>query len=218
MARPVIYVLAGVNGAGKSSIGGHLLTEGGITWFNPDTFARELVHEFRFDQVDANIAAWNEGVRRLDRAIDMGKSYAFETTLGGSTIVRKLIAASASHDILVWYCALRDAQQHVDRVRFRVTQGGHDIPESKIRERCRTSVENMLLLMPHVAQVKAFDNSLEAKPGESVPDPRLVLCVDAGRCTFPTEAHDLHNTPQWAKPLVELAMSSLDWPFQATRL
>ena len=41
--RPVLYVLAGVNGAGKSSVGGHLLSRAGLAWFNPDSFARELV-------------------------------------------------------------------------------------------------------------------------------------------------------------------------------
>ena len=64
-ARPVLFVLAGVNGAGKSSIGGHLLTQAGLAWFNPDTCARELVREHGYGQEDANIAAWNEGVRRL---------------------------------------------------------------------------------------------------------------------------------------------------------
>lgn len=37
MARPVLVVLAGVNGAGKSSIGGHQLAQAGLPWFNPDT-------------------------------------------------------------------------------------------------------------------------------------------------------------------------------------
>jgi predicted ABC-type ATPase len=41
--RPALFVLAGVNGAGKSSVGGHLLEREGLTWFNPDDFARELV-------------------------------------------------------------------------------------------------------------------------------------------------------------------------------
>ncbi|WZB61346.1 hypothetical protein WJ970_29005 [Achromobacter xylosoxidans] len=62
----MLFVLAGVNGAGKSSIGGHLLTQAGLAWFNPDTCARELVREHGYGQEDANIAAWNEGVRRLD--------------------------------------------------------------------------------------------------------------------------------------------------------
>ena len=53
---------------------------------------------------DANIAAWNEGVRRLDLAVRTRKTYAFETTLGGDTITQKLMAASASHDVLVWFC------------------------------------------------------------------------------------------------------------------
>ena len=65
MSRPVLYVLAGVNGAGKSSIGGHLLTRAGLAWFNPDTFARELVTATGCDPTAANAAAWTEGMRRL---------------------------------------------------------------------------------------------------------------------------------------------------------
>ena len=38
--RPFILVLAGVNGAGKSSVAGALLEEHGLTWFNPDSYAR----------------------------------------------------------------------------------------------------------------------------------------------------------------------------------
>lgn len=37
MARPVLCVLAGVNGAGKSSVGGQVLEQSGLAWFNPDT-------------------------------------------------------------------------------------------------------------------------------------------------------------------------------------
>ena len=69
MARPVLYVLAGVNGAGKSSIGGHLLDRGGLTWFNPDTFARELKAATGCGQDSANAQAWQEGMRRLDEAL-----------------------------------------------------------------------------------------------------------------------------------------------------
>ena len=56
MARPVLYVLAGVNGAGKSSIGGQLLVSAGLTWFNPDTFARELALRFFFLQIQYGFA------------------------------------------------------------------------------------------------------------------------------------------------------------------
>jgi hypothetical protein len=66
MTRPVLYVLAGVNGAGKSSVGGHLLERDGLTWFNPDTFAREFKASTGCDQETANAYAWQEGLRQME--------------------------------------------------------------------------------------------------------------------------------------------------------
>lgn len=206
MARPVIYVLAGVNGAGKSSVGGYQLSVAGASWFNPDTFARALVQEFGFQQEDANAAAWGEGLRRLDEAIAAGKSFAFETTLGGDTMAKRLLAAAATHDILMWFCGLRDAEQHIARVRLRVAQGGHDIPEPRIRQRCVTSLRNLLTLMPVLAELRVYDNSVEAAVGEDIPDPKLVLHVQDGNLVFPASLHDALGTPDWAKPLVEAAL------------
>ena len=205
MARPSIYVLAGVNGAGKSSIGGYQLTRANLSWFNPDTFARVLVNEYGYEQTDANAAAWGEGVRRLDLATGQGTSYAFETTLGGQTLVHKLIKAAATHDILIWFCGLRDAEQHIARVRFRVAHGGHDIPPDKIRERCRTSLQNLLSLMPHASHLRAYDNSAQATLGEPIPEPRLVLETQGTRMLFPASLAQARDTPDWAKPVVELA-------------
>src|SRR5690625_510627 len=133
MPRPVLYVLAGVNGAGKSSVGGYLLQQAGLSWFNPDTFARELVTSLGYSQADANAAAWQEGMRRLDVALKEGHHYAFETTLGGRSVPARLKAATASHDVLVWFCGLSTPEQHISRVRARVARGGHDIPEELIR-------------------------------------------------------------------------------------
>jgi predicted ABC-type ATPase len=69
MTGPVLYVLAGENGAGKSSIGGHRLELDGLTWFNPNTFARELKNTTRCDQETANASAWQESMRRPDAIV-----------------------------------------------------------------------------------------------------------------------------------------------------
>ena len=90
MTRPILYVLAGVNGAGKSSLGGHALRQAGLDWFNPDTFTRQLVETTGSPLADANAAAWREGMRLLDAAIANGNDHAFETTLGGTTIAATL--------------------------------------------------------------------------------------------------------------------------------
>jgi predicted ABC-type ATPase len=55
--RPFILVLAGVNGAGKSSVGGTMLADHGLTWFNPDSFARELMEQLSLDLAEANARA-----------------------------------------------------------------------------------------------------------------------------------------------------------------
>jgi predicted ABC-type ATPase len=209
MARPVLYVVAGVNGAGKSSIGGHLLIREGLSWFNPDTFARELMGATGCDLESANVHAWAESVRRLDEAVVQGQSYAFETTLGGHTVAAKMQAATRTHDVIIWFCGLDSPERHLDRVRARVSQGGHDIPESKIRARYPQAQRNLIALMPHVAHLRVYDNSAEAATGDPVPDPALVMELEQGRLVQPStnDRTALERTPEWAKALVEAAFS-----------
>lgn len=203
----MLYVLAGVNGAGKSSIGGYLLTSRGLSWFNPDTFARELMVVARIDQEAANELAWAEGLRRFDAAIARKTNHAFETTLGGRTIARRIAAASRTHDVLMWFCGLDSPERHIARVRARVASGGHDIPPGRIRERYPNALANLIALMPRLAHLQVSDNSQEARRGVPVPDPRLVLAMENGRTTWPraADAEALRRTPPWAKPLVEAA-------------
>jgi predicted ABC-type ATPase len=207
MARPVLYVLAGVNGAGKSSIGGHLLEQAGLTWFNPDTFARELMAESGCDQAEASALAWHEGVRRLDAAIAQGRHHAFETTLGGRSIPARIKSAAASHDVLMWFCGLTSPELHIARVRARVAMGGHAIAETKIRERYPIALENLIALMPHLAHLQVYDNSVEAARGEAIPDPLLILEMESAKLRWPLQLESLQRTPKWAKPLVEAALS-----------
>lgn len=205
-ARPVLYVLAGVNGAGKSSVGGHLLRQAGLSWYNPDAFAREWVAATGCPQEEANAIAWEEGMRRLDQALARGHSHAFETTLGGDSVAARLKAAAQSHDVLMWFCGLSSPELHIARVRARVAAGGHDIPEARIRERWIRSRENLIALMPHLAYLQAYDNSAQAAPGEAIPDPLPVLEMADGKLVWPVVPADLLHTPEWAKPLVEAAL------------
>ena len=207
MARPRIFVLAGVNGAGKSSIGGAALQRIGLDWFNPDTFTRHLVETTGSPLADANAAAWHEGVRRLDAAIAQRSHHAFETTLGGNTIAARLRQAAASHDILMWFCGLDTPEHHIARVNFRVRQGGHDIPEAKIRERCTASIGNLITLLPHLTKLQVYDNSIDATLDQPTPDPRLLLQLENGKFAWPTDANTLVQTPHWAKPILEAALT-----------
>lgn len=208
MARPVLYVLAGVNGAGKSSVGGYLLQQAGLDWFNPDTFARELIGLTGCEQTQANAQAWQEGMRRLDAALATGANYAFETTLGGNTVPRRIREAAASHDVILWFCGLDTPERHIARVLARVAAGGHPIEESKIRERYPAALRNLIALMPHVALLLIYDNSAEADAGGTIPNPRRLAEMERGALRWPLDLEALQSTPAWAKPLLEAALSS----------
>lgn len=208
MTRPVVYVLAGVNGAGKSSIGGYLLGRDGLTWFNPDTFARELKAATGCDQETANAYAWQEGMRRFDEAVAKGLNYAFETTLGGKTVTAKILEATKTHDVLIWCCGLSSPELHISRVEARVAAGGHPIPEEKIRERYPQAQLNLIRLMPHVAYIKVYDNSVEAAADGTIPDPVLVVEMENGQVISPApdDLKALQRTPSWTKSILEAAL------------
>jgi predicted ABC-type ATPase len=206
--RPFVFVLAGVNGAGKSSVGGNLLAEHGLTWFNPDAYARELMARLGLAPEAANAAAWQFGRKQLEEAISQHRNFAFETTLGGDTIPGLLVRASATHDVTVWFCGLASVEFHLQRVASRAALGGHDIPEAKIRERWVSSRRNLIALLPHLSHLQVHDNSAEAKLGRPIPEPRLLLEVVDGRLLTPDPGNrrQLAATPAWAVPLVEAAI------------
>jgi predicted ABC-type ATPase len=201
-----IYVLAGVNGAGKSSVGGAALRESGSDYYNPDEATRSLIAaKPRLTQSEANSVAWHKGVALLERAIDERLDCAFETTLGGNTITRLLSrAALQGIEIYVWYVGLSSPPLHIERVRARVARGGHDVPAEFIRRRYEHSRLNLIELMPHITELRVSDNSADADPSAGkIPLPVLVLEVEHGKIL---NRRDLSWTPTWAKPIVAAAL------------
>lgn len=203
---PCIWVLAGTNGAGKSSIGGAVIAAQGLIFFNPDEAARKIrAANPGIDASEANGAAWNEGRRLLERAIAERKNFAFETTLGGETIAHRLHEAAASgFEVRIWYAGLSTPELHIARVRARVSRGGHDIPEEAIRRRFNDGRGHLIDLLPDLAELYLYDNSEERDPNGAVaPEPRLVLHWRGGRIVAPP---DPSSTPTWAKPIVAAAV------------
>ena len=203
---PRLYVIAGVNGAGKSSIAGATFRALGSDYFNPDEAARRLMTvNPALSQNAANGVAWRQGVRLLRRAIEERLAFAFETTLGGNTITHLLAqAARKGIEVHIWYVGLSSPALHLERVRARVSRGGHDIPEADIRRRYEHSRLNLIALLPHLTALRIHDNSEEADPAAGkVPLPVLGLQMERGKILGPP---DLWRTPDWAKPIVAAAL------------
>lgn len=199
----LIRIIAGVNGAGKSSIGDVLRRRGGDYW-NPDR-ATERLREANpeLSLREANIAAWEAGRDRLRAAIRERHHFVFETTLGGRTITGILQEGIGSGALIhMIYIGLEGVDLHIHRVRLRVEKGGHDIPESRIRERYRHSRENLIRLLPGLARLDLYDNSTEARPGQRV-TPVRVLTLIHGKIEYCVDPEDV---PAWARSIVMRAM------------
>lgn len=203
-----IYVLAGTNGAGKSSIGGAMIRASGADYFNPDEAAQAILEANpRATITQANGAAWLEGKRLLERAIRERGNFAFESTLGGTTITKLLAKAiDAGIDVHVWYVALASPELHLARIKARVSRGGHDIPETEVRRRYDASRQNLISLLPRLASLRVFDNSADTPPSSGVtPEPQLLLHMERGKIV---EHCDLATAPDWVKPILLIALGT----------
>jgi len=135
-------ILAGPNGAGKSTAAPGVLRGAlGVDDFvNADVIAQGLS---AFDPESAAVEAGRVMLSRLDDLAARGRPFAFETTLAGRAVLRRIERWQASgyavHLVYLW---LPSAELAVERVRIRVAAGGHAIPGDVIRRRYARSVVN----------------------------------------------------------------------------
>jgi len=161
---------------------------------------------------EANAYAWQRGKELLEAAIAYRTDFNFETTLGGTTITKLLIeAAEKGATLNIWYAGLSSVDLHIKRVALRVGKGGHPIPEADIRTRWVCSHVNLVKLLPHVTNLRVYDNSAEKDPDKGqAPEPKLILSVTNRAIDFPGP-DEVANTPGWAKPIIVAAFKSLSY-------
>lgn len=204
--RSRIVVAAGTNGAGKSSIIGEFMEANGGAYFNPDTFARKLVDAGKPPE-EANAIAWKTGFDGLRRAIDNHEDFSFETTLGGRSVAAELHRAiEEGCAVHIWYVGLASPDLHIERVRARVSRGGHDIPVAKIRERYPQSLSNLVSFIGKAAEIHVFDNTEENSSG--LPRTKLIFRMRRSKIVEPDNEKLLATTPDWAKPIVAAAIQA----------
>lgn len=203
----MITVVAGVNGAGKSSVAGERLRADGGEYFNPDEVAQRFLEAGEARTLaEANGLAWQEGYQHLAVAVRTGQDYTFETTLGGESIAKLLgEVLTLGHEVALVFVGLASAELHIARVQSRVSAGGHPIPEEKIRERYTSSIQNLVKLAPRLSMLRLLDNSVEADPKTGQrPEPRELLHAEEGQILRSCE---LPDCPAWAKPIFAVLLN-----------
>ncbi len=137
------FIIAGPNGAGKTTFARDFLPkEGGcINYINADLIAVGLSP---FAPERASIMAGKLMLGEIEKCVSESKSFAFETTLSGNSYIRKIKRwKQIGYEIILYYFSLPSVEMAIDRVKIRVKQGGHDIPELDIRRRYEKSRTNL---------------------------------------------------------------------------
>ena len=164
-SRPLVIVIAGPNGAGRSTTAPFLLrdTLQVSEFVNADTIAGGL-SAFRPDSVA--IAAGRAMLERIRQLAEARADFAFETTLASRSFAPWLARLKRNgyhvHVLFLW---LESADLAVNRVAARVRLGGHDVPEGTVRRRYQRGLRNLFgLYVPLADSWQVFDNSRAERP------------------------------------------------------
>jgi len=143
--NPKVYVIAGPNGAGKTTFAREFLPHYADCkqFINADLIAQGM------SPFSPETMAFRAGRLMLEEIETYAKhreSFGFETTLSGLAYVALLQRLKKSgYEVHFFYLWVRTVSLALDRVRSRVLQGGHDIPEDVVRRRFDRSIRNFLL-------------------------------------------------------------------------
>ena len=158
--KPTIYLIAGCNGAGKTTFAKEFLpTEAKcLRYLNVDEIARglsPLAHDA------SAVKAAKLLLHELHDAIDHHQTFALETTLSGLTYLRLLRQArQRGYIVKLFYLWLPSPDVAIRRVRERVRKGGHHVPAADIRRRFGRSLANLFrYYLPLTETWSLLDNS-----------------------------------------------------------
>ncbi len=181
---PRLWIVAGPNGSGKTSIYDNADIEdfGRSVWIiNPDALAKLIRDIERLELLPANL----EAVRRIEQwlysSIEAYQTVGVETVLSTPKYRALVLAAKErKFTIRLIYVLLSSPQLNIERVRLRVAKGGHDVPSEKILERRERSLAQLPWFLAQADDAWLFDNS-----GEK---PRLVGTKSKGKIKLTSTA------------------------------
>jgi predicted ABC-type ATPase len=190
---PIMYVFAGNNGSGKSTIRNLIVDRLGISVnIDPDALARGIDS---INPESRKISAGKEAIKLARDCIRNKRDFSVETTLAGGNVIRLMYDARANgFEVSMFYVGLGDYYLNIERVAVRVKNGGHHIPTEDIIRRHDTSIQNLLSHLHLIDHLIVIDNSHT----EGV----IILSADNGSITYRSD-----SLPQWSESIVHRLQS-----------
>ena len=157
---PKLYIIAGCNGAGKTTASFTILPEilGCKEFINADEIAKGLSP---FQPESVAMQAGRIMLARMDELLQKGETFAFETTLATKSYKQKIEWAQANgYEVTLLFFWLDSPNMAKKRVAQRVAEGGHSIPSETIERRYHNGIANLFAIYIDMVDIcYIFDNS-----------------------------------------------------------
>jgi predicted ABC-type ATPase len=202
-ARPVLIVVAGPNGSGKTSLTIDVLQHQwieGCVYINPDNIARDIFGDWNSLEAIRNAARLAE--TRREESLTRGESVAFESVLSAPDKVDFIYRAKcAGYFVRLFFVGTDHPSINASRIAHRVIEGGHDVPISKIISRYSKSIANCAAVATFTDRAYIYDNSVDDA------EPKLLFRTIDGKI-----AKTYCAIPEWAKSIVDAIPHSKEFP------
>ena len=191
MAPKQLWVLAGGNGAGKSTFyKSSLLSRKGVLFVNADMIAKQISPE-NPEQVSYEAASLVGRLR--DEILTKGISFCFETVFSHESKIDFIAKAkSLGYQVILVYIHLDTLALNEARVHQRIWEGGHSVPREKIRSRLPRTMKNVAVVLQLVDEARLLENSSHDKPFQQI------ALIRKGR-----RIQTIDPLPSWAKDLLK---------------
>jgi len=160
MEEKNLYIIAGCNGAGKTTASYTILPEiiDCKEFVNADEIAKGLSP---FQPETVSFEAGRIMINRINNLLNENESFAFETTLSTRSYKNKILKAKKQgYTITLLFFWLNNIELAKERVKTRVKEGGHNIPEDVIERRYIKGILNLFnIYLPIIDGILIFDNS-----------------------------------------------------------
>ena len=160
MENKNLYIIAGCNGAGKTTASFTILPEilDCKEFVNADEIAKGLSP---FQPEKVAVESGRIMISRINDLLKEGMSFAFETTLASKSYKNIIeLAKSKGYSVTLLFFWLQTIELAKNRVATRVLEGGHNIPNNVIERRYVNGIKNLFsIYLPIIDDVMIFDNS-----------------------------------------------------------
>ena len=161
--KPVLIVIAGPNGSGKTTITSKILKHEWIedaVYINPDIIAQEKFGDWNSKESVLKSIQYCEALR--EDCLKNMKSLIFETVLSSDDKLDFIKRAKeAGFFIRIFFVSTEHPSINASRIARRVMKGGHDVPISKIISRYYKSIVNCMKASKYADRTYVYDNTEE---------------------------------------------------------